>query len=124
MFFIQNMAIFAALLLLIAVHVRSQTLSFRRVYTPSGGRLCVLQKPSYAMSIDDILGIPTGQPGLSKCAFQCTRLAKRGECVGFNIVINGTCEFFKNPPTYCNTTARGCKYYEVCRMQALVAKSE
>jgi hypothetical protein len=79
--------------------------------------MCAVQKPVHVLPAEDI-GIPPGQPGAVICAMLCLELTDDSiECVGFNYVINGLfgeCQFYNNPPTYCNASVLGCAYYEVC----------
>lgn len=103
-------------ILLLARLCVSQLTTFRLLTTNDGSTLCAAQNPVYVMSADDVIGIPYGQPGATNCAWLCMELKGSVECAGFNYVTNGPskeCQFYNNPPTYCNVSKPGCAYYQV-----------
>jgi hypothetical protein len=89
----------------------SQALSFLPSLTSNGSPLCAVGYPSSTLKVDDIIGIPNGVPGATKCAFYCTGLNSKTNCTGYNYLTSGLCQFFSNLLSYCDSTIRGCSYY-------------
>jgi hypothetical protein len=91
-----------------------QAASFLPVKAANGSAVCAVGNVSYAIQTDDILGIPNGAPGATKCGFFCTGLNSKvnSNCTGFNFLIAGLCQFFNDP---CVPVAwiPGCSHYKV-----------
>lgn len=104
-------------ILILVQRCTSQFMPFRPITKPDGSPLCAVQTPVYQTPAYDA-GVPPGQPGAVVCAFLGLQLSGDIDYVGFNYVTNGLskeCQFYNNPPTYCNTSIPGCRYYEVIK---------
>ena len=106
-FFLQVFLV-TMILIICPSHVACIAKSFQLATLPNGSSLCVVNTPSYSMSVGDIIGLPAEVPSALRCALQCTA----GLCGAFNYYKHRElCQFF-NTLSSCSVK-QNCSLYQV-----------
>jgi hypothetical protein len=100
------------LLMMSVPRSHTQLLSFRISTAVNGSLLCAATHPTFAVSVDQLQGIPAEVPNAIKCAYHCTVYLNNTGCVGFNYWENGLCQLYEKPPSICGFDGK-CTYYQV-----------